>query len=104
MVSMRLTPQEAQDCYFPSSKDLPEYPCGLSISLCEDELEKLGIDYEDLDVDDMVHMHCLAVVISKSKSETQGGDDNERICLQITNIAAEDEDEEDESAEEKLYK
>ena len=105
MVSMRMTPSEAAECYYPTSADLPEYPCGLSISLCEDELEKLGIEYEDLDIDVMVHMHCLAVVISKSKTEKQNGDPDERISLQITNISAEDEDEEnEESVEKKLYR
>ena len=109
-----MTPSEAMEDSFccPTSRDMPLYPPGLSISLCEKELEKLGLEYTDLCVDDMVHMHCMAVVISKSKSETQSGEDNERICLQITHIACEDEDEENEDEEEvkgkgrtgKLYK
>lgn len=109
MKDMRLSPAEVQECYFPTAKDMPMYPSGLTISLCEDELEKLGLDYDELDTDDMVHMHCLAVVVSKHKSETQSGDDSERICLQITHIACEEEDEEDEEnedekVEDRLYK
>lgn len=102
MVDMRLTPKEAVELYCPTSADLPEYPYGLSIRLCSDELEKLGIDFDELCVDDMVHMHCLAVVISKCKSERQSGDDNKEISLQITHIAAEDEDEENSKSESKI--
>lgn len=101
-----MTPAESQE-YFPTSADMPAYPPGLTISLCGDELEKLGVDFEDLCVDDMIHMHCLAVIVSKHKSENQGQDDSERICLQITHMQAEDESDEDEEAEtslDKLYK
>lgn len=103
MKDMRISPQEAEDYFFPKASDMPLYPSGLTISLCSKELDKLELDYNELDTNDMIHIHCLAVVVSKHKTETQGADDDERICLQITHIACEDEDEENESAEDKLY-
>lgn len=105
MVDMARTPAEkeesAQSC-IPSAKDQPNYPWGLSISLCDQELEKLGIDYDEINVDDIVHMHCLAVVTSKSSNAVQGTEPTCRIELQITNIAAEDEGEENDEAETKM--
>lgn len=106
MKDMRISPQEAEDYFFPKASDMPLYPSGLTIRLCSDELEKLGIDYDELCVDDMIHLHGLAVVISKCKNERQNGDPSEEICLQITHLEAEDESDEDEEAEttlDKLY-
>lgn len=103
MVSMELDDKEKAEM---SSPSLPKYPYGLCISLCDDELEKLNLDTDEVNVGDMLHMHCLAEVTSVSKRDDSNGPCC-RIELQITNIAAESEDEENEESEKsftsKLY-
>lgn len=88
-----------------STPSLPRYPYGLSLSLCQDELEKLDIDKADIGVGDMLHLHCLAKVTSVSSNETEDGE-NCRVELQVTHIAAESEDEENKkkSGSKKLYR
>lgn len=99
LTDMRMTPSEAADCFCPSPKDAPLYPYGLCISLCQDELDKLGIDYDDVCVGDIVHIHALGMITSKSCSERQDGEPSERIEIQITHLASESEDEEDKTME-----
>jgi len=99
LVDMRMTPSEAADFCCPNPNDAPAYPYGLCISLCTDELEKLGIDFEELCVGDIVHLHALAMITSKSSSERQNDKPNQRVEIQITHMAGEEEDEEDEAEE-----
>lgn len=101
MVDMARTTEEKLKASFPTVLDQPNYPYGLSISLCDSELEKLEIDYDDVNVDDIIHMHCFAVVTSKSSNVVQGTEPTCRIELQITHISAEDEAEEDQEDEDK---
>ena len=75
--------------------DNPIYPYGLCISLCEDELDKLGLE-ADCDIGDTVHLFCMAKVTSVSQHESQNGK-HCRVELQITDMAVESEDEENES-------
>lgn len=109
MVDMRKTPAEVEEDSIPSAADQPAYPYGLSISLCQDELEKLGLDHTDFEVGDLVHFHAMSVVTSVSSSQNEGGNTC-RVELQITHLSAEDEAEEDEENEEqedapsRLYK
>lgn len=102
MVDMAQSPKEAEQypSTVPSPGSAPKYPYGLCICLCEEELEKLNLDHEGVEPGDMLHLHCMATVTSKSTNETQDGDKHCRIELQITHIAAEDEDEENEENEE----
>lgn len=93
MVSMAQTAVE--DEKEEAAENAPLYPYGLCISLCNDELEKLDIDSDDLKHGDILHLHCLATVTSTSVTDTQAGK-NARVELQITNIAAESEDDENE--------
>lgn len=79
----------------PSALNQPDYPYGLSISLCEDELAKLNLDDEDVQPGDMIHMHCMATVTSVSKNDNTTSGPSCRIELQITHISAENEAEED---------
>ena len=60
------------------------YPYGLSISLSNDELDKLDMD-TNCQVGDLIHMTSMAKVTSISKSETSGGE-NCRMELQIIAI------------------
>lgn len=74
----------------------PLYPWGLSISLSNDELDKLDLD-ADCDVGDTIHLFALAKVTSVSKSEMELDGkpiSNKRVELQITHIALEDDGEE----------
>lgn len=99
MVDMRRTPEEKQEVAslsLPTALNQPDYPYGLSISLCENELEKIGFSQEDLRVNDMVHLHCMAVVTSVSNHDNVSSGPSCRVELQITHISAESEDEENE--------
>lgn len=105
MVNMANTPEEKEEIAEtsqPIAANQPNYPWGLSISLCNKELDKLGIDVDNVNVNDIFHLHCFAVVTSKSSNQVQGTEPNSRIELQITHIAAEDEGEEDDEAEEAM--
>lgn len=94
-----MTPKESEDLYFPTPSDQPAYPYGLSIRLTGPELDKLQIPYEDLCTGDMIHMHCMGIITSKSDSQRMSGEDSCCVEIQITHISAENEDEEDEEDE-----
>jgi hypothetical protein len=76
----------------------PIYPYGLCISLGNDEIEKLGLDAAGCEVGAVVHLCCLAKVTSCSKSATDQGE-NHRIEMQITDIACDDEEDQDAATE-----
>lgn len=94
-VDMAQEPREEGEDY--SSPSLPMYPPGLSICLYQEQLDKLDLD-DDVEPGDMVHLFCMAKVTSVSKRDTADGPDC-RVELQITHIACENEDEENEESE-----
>lgn len=102
MVSMAKTPEQVNKEIGSSNPapmtakaaDIPTYPYGLCINLEKEQLEALGID-GDCDVGDMIHFCAMAEVTSCSERKTEGGSDC-RIELQITHLAVENEDEENE--------
>jgi hypothetical protein len=100
-VSMVRTPKEIKEDTDKLVADTvkmeqPLYPYGLCISLDDDILSKLDID-DDCDVGDTIHLCCLAKVTSSSKRDTSEGPKH-HIELQITDMAVEDEDEENDAA------
>lgn len=101
MVDMARSPEEIQETMptMPEAPKGPVYPYGLCIRLSEDELEKLGIDGDLPAIGDMVHLHAMAEVTSARAEKTREADGGEKTCrcieLQITHLAAENEDEED---------
>lgn len=102
-VDMAMTPQETLEDYGavsspPDVSKLPKYPYGLCISLCKDEIDKLGLDVADLEIGDFLHLHSMARVTSFSIRETEGGSDP-RIELTLAFIEVEDEGEEDDEAD-----
>ncbi len=106
MVDMAVTPSEHADILpsvAPEPTSQPIYPYNLSISLQDEELEKLGIDCDDEDcqVGNYLHLHALAEVTSYSKNKTNDG---ERRCLglQITHLEVEDESAENDEADEEM--
>lgn len=104
MVDMAMDEKEKAEVMNPGP---PTYPYGLCISLCDNELEKLNLDDQDVSVGDMLHLHCLAEVTSVSKNDSMNFGPSCRIELQIKFISAEDEEKENEEAEKplsRLYK
>lgn len=95
MVDLAKTPADAKADAAPSQ---PIYSYGLCIALCDEELGKLGLSDDLPEVGDMLHMHCMAKVTSVSQHDTESGKCC-RVELTITNMVAEDEDEENEEME-----
>lgn len=101
MVDMALDLQDDKDVSncIPSDCAGPRYPYGLSISLEDEQLEKIGVDISDWEVGDLFHLHAMAKITSKSSRDTTDGSKN-RVELQIVMLTGEDEDGENEEAEE----
>lgn len=105
MVSMAKTPEQVNKEIGPANPmpmtakaaDVPTYPWGLCLNLEEDQLDKLEID-GDCEVGDTIHLCALATVTSCSSNQTEGGT-KRRIELQITHLATENEDAENEASE-----
>lgn len=99
MISMAKTPAEIDkelaplNMPAPTRHDVAEFPYGLCISLCNDELDKLAIG-EMPDIGDTIHLCCLCKVTSMSTSERADGAPQRRVELQITDMACESEDDE----------
>lgn len=92
MINMARTPSEIKDASMPCA---PIYPYGLSICFETEDLERLGVDYEDWKVDDTFHLFCLAKIKSISMNATTDGEKC-RVEMCIEDIAGESEDEENE--------
>lgn len=81
----------------------PAYPYGLCLSLCEEEIQKLGLGDGETSVGDIIHMHAIASVTSVSKHDNINSGPSSRIELQITHMSAlESEDQENAEAEKKM--
>lgn len=81
------------------------YPYGLCIRLEDDTLEKLGLGNEMPSVGDMIHLCAMAKVTSVSENEMEDGNGGKKsrrcIELQITHLATESEDDENDVAMER---
>ena len=95
MTDMRRSPKEKEEAATNMAAP-PDYPWGLSISLSHEELDKLNLGTEDLEVGDILHMHVLAKVTSVSSSEHESSGKTCRVELQITHMTGESEDKENE--------
>lgn len=85
MINMKMTKEETKEYTSLTPSGAPEYPYGLSIDLDDGSLEKLGIT--DLPkVGDEMTITAKVVVTSTSSYDTQGGDPEKRVCLQITDM------------------
>lgn len=96
MVSMERTPAEKVEEVMEMASpvmSVPDYPYGLTISLEEDDLEKLDLE-DDCEVGDMIDLRAFARVTSVSKRQV-GGKDCCRVELQIEQLAVENEDDEE---------
>lgn len=72
------------------------YPYGLCISLCQEDLDKLDME-GDMDVGDLIDLRAIGKVTSVNKRDTENGADC-RVEIQLTHIAIEDEEDEEEEA------
>lgn len=100
MIDMAKTPEEIEEDSSPVlTGEQEKYPYGLRIYLTHDELEKLGVDYSDWEIGETFHLFAFAKVTSISKNSTVDGE-NCNISLQITHLAGESEDAENQEYEE----
>ena len=85
-VDMAMTDEEKIDTIRPMPvSDMPEYPYGLRICLCENEISKLNVE-TDFQVGDLIDFRAMAEVTSVSSSTGPDGD-HMRVELQIKQIA-----------------
>lgn len=91
MKDMSLTAEEAKEyagdmCCGPDEKG-PKYPYGLTISLNDGSIEKLGITSLPM-VGTKVNIMAVAVVTSIEQRQDSDGENETSMCLQITQMEA----------------
>lgn len=85
LINMKMDAEEAKEQTQPTEKDAPEYPWGLCITLNDDSLEKLGVS-ELPKIGTKVTIMAEADVTSVSSYQTQGGEAELSVSLQITDM------------------
>jgi hypothetical protein len=86
MINMKMSREEAKEYNtIEANHDAPEYPYGLRIDLNDDSLEKLGITALPKVGTEMT-MTCKVTVTSVSAYDRQGGEAEQSVCLQITDM------------------
>jgi hypothetical protein len=88
MINMKMSKAEAKEesgmCSPSGDSDLPAYPYGLSIYLCDETMKKLGIS-EPPDVGQRFLLTAVVEVTSSGVRKTQDGVDS-NADLQITDM------------------
>lgn len=90
LIDMKLSPDEAKEmdsCIGASADGGPKYPWGLSVSLDDETLEKLGITSLPT-VGQKMRLMAIVEVCSTSQHANQEGTDK-CVSLQITQMALE---------------
>ncbi len=85
LVNMQQSAEEAKEYTEPKPADAPKYPWGLCITLNDDSLEKLGISSLP-EVETEVTIIAKAQVSRTSEYQTQGGESERSLDLQITDM------------------
>jgi hypothetical protein len=85
LINMQQSAEEAKEYTSPTPADAPKYPWGLCITLNDDSLEKLGVDKLP-SVDTEVTIIAKATVSSVRENQTQGGESEASMDLQITDM------------------
>lgn len=88
MVNMKMSAEEAAEEYGVApaqAGDAPEYPYGLTLSLCDESLQKLGLSTLPA-VGATMTLHAVVTVTSVSQNETQSGGVDRCVGLQITDM------------------
>lgn len=91
LISMKMSAEEAKEEYgigSPTAEpgNLPKYPYGLSISLCDDSLKKLGMSSPPA-VGTIMTLTAMVQVVSTGTNEQVDGDKESRAELQITEMS-----------------
>ena len=86
MVNMKMSREEAKEYTLGSEvDDGPRYPYGLRLDLNDDSLEKLGITALPKVGTEMT-ITAKVTVTSVSAYDSQGGEPEQNVCLQITDM------------------
>ncbi len=87
LVNMKSAAGAAEkDCAPCAMGDAPRYPWGLSLTLDNEGLEKLGLD--DLpEVGATMTLTARVAVTACSMNQSEGGDERRSVSLQITDMA-----------------
>ena len=99
LVDVKLTTEERREeaaSMTPGKSKGPEYPWGLSLSLDDGTLEKLGLDARKLKVGDELYVWAVAEVKSVSMRSDSKGEDESSVSLQIIKLACSEEEPEPE--------
>lgn len=92
LVSMKLSKRDAAAMKEPSTlaTDGPEYPWGLSLSLDNDSLKKLGLSADDFSTGTQMGIIAKVEVKRVSSEDVDGDEPRESVTLQITALCVED--------------
>lgn len=88
LINMQQSAEEAKEQNEPAVSEAPKYPWGLCITLNDDSLEKLGVKSLPA-VGSQVTIVAKADVSRVSGYQTQGGDSEASLDLQITDMQVE---------------
>jgi len=106
LVSMKLDAAEREKSYGPETVAVegPSYPWGLSVTLDNEVLEKLGIDLPEIGKSYLLHARVDVTRVSADQ-QTEGGKTRKHrsASLQITDLAIETDTGEGASAADVLY-
>lgn len=95
-VNLAKTPEQIEEGDSPISYAQSIYPYGTTMCLETEQLEKLELG-DDPQVGDMIHFQAIGRVTSSSRRETDKGVER-RVEIQVTDIALDDEHEDDSSS------
>lgn len=88
---LALTPEEAKETllgYAGEVGDAPKYPYGLSLDLCDETMEKLGLTYLPTVGTEMMLTAVAKVTSTRAYAEQNGAEQS--FCLQITKMEIKD--------------
>jgi hypothetical protein len=85
LINMEMSQEEAKEYTAPTPADAPKYPWGLCITLNDDSLDKLGVKTLP-GVETEVTIVAKATVSRISENQTQGGESERSMDLQITDM------------------
>lgn len=104
MISMELTEKESKKDTVEAMEHVePKYPWGLSISLNDESLEKLGWEDREFKRGEEIVLEIKVKVIGFSEQDTMQGE-MKNVQLQITEMEVEDGTTEPEKFAKKTYK
>lgn len=99
LVDMEMDDEAKMDSVMPiSTSERPEYPWGLRISLCGDEMDKLNLDPSEAFVGGIVTGRFISKITSVSASDGDFGSSC-RVELQITALALGDDGDGDDDSQ-----